>query len=225
MKFLLLLLSLSVMAIEYKKRENTVQFSGHISRINAIASLLRVRIRFENAKYLRKGDKVEFWNETYPRSRCLAIIEGRSAKYLLMSVPKYKECVAKVHLTTGSYLHFHSDDLKKNLEVGSELVEILLKKRMAVATKLRRNKRDLEAYIEKSDSINKRYETLRQKLQLEWERELHLLEEDKMKTYKSYRDAQSELSDVEFKLQRYKIRDQNLIEQRWSLDPKLYFKK
>ena len=41
----------------------------------------------------------------------------------------------------------------------------------------------------------------------------------------SYKHSQARLSELEHKLQKYRIEDENLKEDRWSLDPKLYFKK
>ena len=88
-----------------------------------------------------------------------------------------------------------------------------------------RHQRDLDQHVEKMDAVNKRYEILRQKLEIEWQKELSLLEEDKTEVYMSYKHSQARLSELEHKLQKYRIEDENLKEDRWSLDPKLYFKK
>ena len=88
-----------------------------------------------------------------------------------------------------------------------------------------RFEKTLSGFIEKIDVTNKRYELLRQKLELEWQKELSNLEEDKTKSYALLKDAEAKLHDIEFKLQQYRVRDQNLIKDRWSLDPNLYIKK
>ena len=49
--------------------------------------------------------------------------------------------------------------------------------------------------------------------------------EDKTKSYMTYKHTQSRLNELEHKLQQYRVHDENLTEDRWSLDPKLYFKK
>lgn len=205
--------------------EYAALFSGRVSRINSDARLVRLKIDFANAKYLRPGDKIEFWNESYPEKRCLSFLEGRSNEYLLMKVPLYSDCVTKAHLTVGTYLHLWSKDLENSLSVGKDLVEILIKKRLALRARMSRYQKDVDAYVEKMDALNKRYEILRQKLELEWQGELTALEEDKTKSYMEYKHSQARLNELEHKLQKYRVEDQNLIEDRWSLDPKLYYKK
>ena len=50
--FILFILSFAVHAVEYEKDEDTAIFSGRISRINNLAKLMRIKIRFENSKFL-----------------------------------------------------------------------------------------------------------------------------------------------------------------------------
>lgn len=210
---------------ESLKGESIATFAGRVSRINRGAELIRLKIDFSNAKYLKAGDKVEFWNESHPTKRCLSYVEGRSSEYLLMKVPMYADCVSKAHVTVGSYLHLYSKDLENSLTIGKDLVDILLKKRLALRARMERHQREVDGYVEKMDALNKRYEVLRQKLELEWQSELTALEEDKTQSYMSYKHSQARLNELEHKLQRYRVEDENLVEDRWSLDPKLYFKK
>ena len=220
-----MLIFLALMFLSLKVSAQSAVFSARVSKINTKAKLIRLKIDFTNAKYLKKQDRVEFWNESYPEKRCLAYVEARSREYLLLKVPQYISCVNNVYLTVGSLLMLHSTDLEKSLLVGEELVEILLKKRLALQAKMLRHQRDLDQHVEKMDAVNKRYEILRQKLEIEWQKELSLLEEDKTEVYMSYKHSQARLSELEHKLQKYRIEDENLKEDRWSLDPKLYFKK
>jgi hypothetical protein len=222
---LLLILSAPSYAIEYSLGEDSVNFSGRISRINNIAKLIRVKITFENSKFLRKKDRVEFWNETYPEKRCMSYVEARTSEYLLLRVPQYEVCISNVHATVGSYLHLYSPDLENGLGVAKDLVSILKKKHLAVSARMSRFKKEVSRYVEKADAVNKRFEVLRQKLEIEWQKELSNLEEDKTKSYMRYKHSQARLNEIEHKLQQYKVHDQNLTEDRWSLDPKLYFKK
>lgn len=224
--FALLLLSIQhAFAKEYLEDENTSKFSGRISRLNRIAKMARIKIDFQNAKYLRVKDRIEFWNETYPEKRCMAYLEGRTNEYLLIKIPMYKLCITRVHVAVGSYLHLFSPDLENSLKIGKDLVAILLKKKMALSARLGRYKKEVDGFVEKMDAVNKRYEVLRQKLEIEWQKELSSLEEDKTKHYMGYKHTQSRLNELEYKLQKYKVHDENLSEDRWSLDPKLYFKK
>jgi hypothetical protein len=130
--FLLLLSSYCAFGIPKEVTSYHATFSGRVSRLNEKAALARVKIDFENAKYLNKKDKVEFWSDTQPEKRCSSYIEGRSNEYILIKIPQYAECVGGVHITTGAYLHFYSPDMERNMKVGRELLDILLKKKMAL---------------------------------------------------------------------------------------------
>ena len=200
-------------------------FPGRVSRLNAVAQLMRVRVDFKNAKFLNRADRLDFWNESYPNQRCVAIVEARSNEYLLLRVPEYLSCVKNVQLTTGSFLKFWGQDLENNLKTAPELVEVLLKKRMAMLAKKRRHERDLEAHVERVEIINKRYEVLRQKLEAEWQRELAAQEEDRSNTMVAFKAAETRLNEVESKLESYRIHDSNFTVDRWSLDPDLYIHK
>lgn len=200
-------------------------FPARVSRINDTAQLVRVRVEFKNAKFLNRGDRLEFWTESNLKNRCMAQLEARSTEYLLLKVPEFKECVNRVQIAVGSYLFFWSKDLENNMKTAQELVEILMKKRMAMLAKKQRHQRDLEGHVERVEAINKRYEILRQKLEAELQSELQDLEEDKARQYVSFKQAESRLNEIESKLESYRIHDHNFTLDRWSLDPELYIKK
>lgn len=200
-------------------------FKGQISRLNGTARLMRIRTTFENIKFLTRKDRVEFWNNTYPDQRCVALVEGRTNDYLLLKVPLYETCIRKVHFTTGTTLHFQSDDLAQNVQIARELIEILLKKRLAMKSKKERLQRELTGHVEKVDAVNKRYEILRQKLEIEWQKELSALEEDKSQAFTQFKNAEARLNEIDTKLEAYRIEDHNLKLDRWSLDPALYIRK
>lgn len=201
------------------------KFAGRISRLNPVAKIMRLKVDFANAKFLGPKDRIEFWNETYPDKKCLGYLEAKSNEYLLIRIPGYKRCVTNVQLTTGTYLHLYSRDLEQNLTVASDLVDILLKKRLALTSMLKNYKQEVESYVEKMEAVNKRYEILRQKMEIEWQKELSGLEEDKTRSYLSYKDAEKKMDELNFKLQKYRISEDNLKTDRWSLDPNLYYKK
>jgi hypothetical protein len=212
-------------SVESKKDESGSHFTGRISRLNSTARLARIRTDFENIKFFNRKDRVEFWNETYPDQRCMALVEGRTNDYLLIKIPEFETCVVKVHFTTGSYLHFDSPDLQQTVKTARELVEILLKKRLAMEAKKNRLQKDLSGHVEKVDAVNKRYEVLRQKLEIEWQKELSNLEEDKALSFTEFKNAEARLNEIDTKLEAYRIEDHNLKLDRWSLDPALYIKK
>jgi hypothetical protein len=221
--FVALLFSFSSMVFAVEDREST--FGGRVSSLNQVAGLMRIKVDFKNMKFLNKRDKVEFWNESNAQNRCNSYIVAKSSDYLLLKVPNFDICIGRVHLTTGSYLYFESLDLAKNLQIAGELVDILLKKQVALSARLKNNERDLKTYPDKVEAINDRYKVLRAKLELEWRKELSDLETDKNLTLKVFQDTQSRLDDVNHKLEQYRVHDSNLETDRWALDKKLYYKK
>jgi hypothetical protein len=227
---LLIIISFSVLSAfantpESKTPEAGNYFAGRVSRTNKVAGLMRIRTDSTSVKFLRQRDRVEFWNESYPDKKCLGYLEGRTNDYFLIRVAFYDDCLRKVQFTTGSYLHFSSPDMDQTLVTVRELNEVLLKKRLAMQAKKTRHQRDLDGYVEKVDVVNKRYEILRQKLEIEWSRELANLEEDKATTFTEFKNAEARLNEIDTKLEAYKIEDHNLKLDRWSLDPALYIKK
>lgn len=215
-----ILLSFSAFSIE---KEGV--FGGRISRNNEFAGLLRVRVDFSNIKYLNKRDKVEIWNELNPSRRCPAYVAGKSGQYLLVKVTNYDLCLTFLNFSVGQYHRYFSQDLINNLKMGKELVEVLVKKRLALEGKLRRGQQELDSYIEKVDAVNSRYEILREKLLREWREEIANLEEDRTVSLRNHTDTKLRLEEIQRKLEKYRIEDENLRVDRWALDPRLYYKK
>jgi len=210
---------------ELKRDEDATIFPLRVSKLNSEARLMRLKITFDNSKFFQKGNRIEFWNPSFPGQKCLTFLEGHSSDYLLVRIPEYNKCVRKVGFTVGSYLHGYSPDLLSNLGKARELMEILQKKHLALSSRLSRQKRNLDVYNEKVDATNKRYEILKQKLEIEWQQELSNLEIDKNNQYHQYKQTKAKMNEVEFKMDQYRVEDQNLKEDKWSLDPKLYYKK
>jgi hypothetical protein len=217
--------NLFAQSLESSNDEDADHFAGRISRINQTARLMRVKTDFTNIKYLNKNDQLDFWNESYPLQKCPAFVESKSHDYLLLRIPQFDQCIRKVHFTTGSYLHFKSLDLAENLKIGKELTKILLKKRAAMESKKNHHHQQLKGHIEKVEAVNKRFEILKQKLEIEWSKELTLLEEDRTRSFSEFKDAEARLNEIDTKLEAYRAEDYNLKLDRWSLDPALYIKK
>lgn len=176
-------------------------------------------------KYLNKKDVIEFWDERGEKKRCKAFVMGKSNYYLLLKVQNFDECRYHVLLSEGAYINAYSHDLKNNIKMGRELVDILLKKRLAIHSKYTRAKKELDIHIEKVNAVNLRYETIRAKMEAEWREELAALEEDRVTNYRNYKSVESEMLDIDHKLEKYRVEDGNLKEDRWSLDSSLYYKK
>ena len=93
--------------------------------------------------------------------------------------------------------------------VARELVDILLKKRLALDARKEKLQRDLDIYTNKQEAINKRFEILRQKLELEWFKELSALDADKAKTFTDFKNTEARLDEIDHKLQIYKVKEDN----------------
>lgn len=224
--FFLGLWSISVMAKENTAQEKRLGlFSGRISRLNSEAGLIRIKIDFTNMKYLNKKDQVEFWDERGPEVKCRGYIVGKSNEYLLLKVPEFEYCKKFIFVTEGAYIKFFSQDLVNNIQMGKELVSILLKKRLALNGRLLKNQKELDRHIEKVNAVNLRYKVLRDKLEAEWREELANLEEDRLTAFRNYKDLEGRILDLDNKLEKYRIEDKNLKQDRWALDPRLYYPK
>ena len=208
----------------YSSTTELGHFTGRVSKINTKANLIRVRVDFENVKYLNKNDQVEFWDQSAER-KCLTDVVAKGNRYLLLKIPKMEVCSNRVSFTVGAYLNFFSKELKSNIQLGKELLELLVQKRIAVESKLNKSKIDLEQYVEKAGALNQKYQVLRQKLELEWQKELTLIEEDKNVALIQFKNFEMQLGEIDHKIQKYRVEDDNLKLDRWALDPKLYFKK
>ncbi|MFZ9000982.1 MAG: hypothetical protein ACO20H_06740 [Bacteriovoracaceae bacterium] len=200
-------------------------FSARISKVSEEASLLRIKVDFKNAKYLNKKDKVEFWTSVNPGRRCKGYIVGRSTEYLLIKIPDFRLCQMLTFIDHGAHIFLFSQDLINNIKMGKEVTSILNKKRVALQGQMETLRKKLESYLDKVDSINERYEVLRTKLLQEWKKELSFIEEDRLIALRNYKGTQIRLDEVSQKLERYRIEDENLIEDKWALDSMQYIKK
>ncbi len=200
-------------------------FSGRISKISRDISVVRVKVDFDNVKYINVKDKIEFWDEKNSTLKCKAYVMGRTADYILLKIPDMKFCEKNLYFTAGAYFKFFSEDLLNNVKMGREVVGILIKKRMAVKGQMEMKNKEIQSHVERINTINARYQTLRDKLEQEWQKELHALDEDRTYSLRSYKDLERRLDEIDQKLEQYKIKDENLTLDRWSLDSNLYFKK
>ena len=176
-------------------------------------------------RYLNKKDKVEFWEEHHSANRCEGHIVGKTNDYILVKITNYQDCNRMVFLALGAYVKMFSQDLVNNLKMGRELMEILVKKRMAIGGKLFRKQKELDIYMEKVKAVNDRYALLRSKLEAEWRDELSNLEDNRMNILKEYNDLKMVVNEADAKMETYRVDDQNFKVDRWALDSRLYYKK
>jgi hypothetical protein len=130
-----------------------------------------------------------------------------------------------LHFTTGAYFKFFSEDLVNNISMGKDVIGILIKKRLAVQGQIDSKTKEISAQIERSNAVNDRYMILREKLEAEWKKELQALEVDKIAATHLLKELNQHRDDIDQKMELYKVKDENLTVDRWSLDSRLYFKK
>ena len=223
---ILLFYCFEAFGLPLKRAEKYAFFGGRVSKFNREAGLIYFWLDFENRKYLNTDDVVTFWNEGHDVKKCRGRIIGRTSEYLLVKILGNRHlCSAAVGLAVGSYLKFHSEDMRNNMTMGMELVKILLKKQTAISGRAVRTKENLNVYIEKINSVNERYNILKKKLEAEWQEQIHTLEEDRLTMLEEYKAAQRDLDDINAKLELYKIDEDNFSLDRWALDSRLYFKR
>lgn len=215
----------SILGQDVTYDEDQTEFPGRISKLNEIAKLMRVRVTFDNMKFVNKGDKLQFWQHLYPDQKCRGEVVARSQMYFLLKIPEYSECLKRVNMTTGSSIRFFGENLAKNLRTAKELIDILLKKRLALHSKLKRESVQVEKFNEKIGIVSKRYETLYRKLEAEKLKEIEFLKKDQITSFEQYKDTEGRLRDVMRKLEKYRVEDSNFELDRWALDPKLYYLK
>ncbi len=205
--------------------KNLALFSGRVSSFSKEAKLLRFKINFENVKFLNKGDVVEFWGQQQDVNKCKGKVIGRSSDYLLLKVRAFHRCNEIAPFAIGRYFKIESIDLRTNISTARKLTEILLKKRLALQSKISRNDKLIATYLQRVEATNNRYEILRRKLEAEWRDELTRLEEDHIEIVRNNDGLKIRLNETNHKLEVYQVQDANLRKDRWSLDPNLYITK
>jgi len=217
MKYIFLcLLSISVLS-----QESIIPgtFSGRVSRLNPEASIMRVRLDFINAKFLRVNDGLEFWNEGMSNVRCQSTIVGKSAEYFLVKVYEWNRCLKKVGFTVGSYVLFESKDLEKTLKTAREMVKVLLQKRMVLNGMFINTKNDVTDQSTQLEAINSRYEAMIERIKNEWNEAIKGLSQAKSGNEVEMNSLSAQLDEIDFQLERYRVEDENFKKDRWAIDP------
>ena len=150
------------------------------------------------------------------------LVLGKSNDYILVKTPEFEFCQRSLLLIPGGFLHFFSEDLANNVKMGQEVIKILLKKRLALKGRLENKQRDLTMHASKIETTINRYQLLQEKLDVERQREISGLEEDRMMDLKSQKDLEIRLMEVEKKLEQYRIENFEHNRYRWALDTQLY---
>jgi hypothetical protein len=194
-------------------------FTGRVSKLIPEQHLMRLRLEFVNAKFLKRGDDLEFWNEGRSDLRCQAVIQGRSNEYVLAEVKNWNKCIRKVGTTTGSFLFFESKELLKTLSAARELMAVLLKKRAILAGyKDRNNSANYENNL-RMDNINAIYQERMERLKSEWQEALKGVTDLKNNNDRDMLSIDNQIKALDFEIERYRVEDENVIKDHWSLNP------
>ena len=194
-------------------------FTGRVSKLIPEQGLMRLRLEFANSKFLKREDDLEFWNEGRPDVRCQAFIRGRSNEYVLAEVREWGECIRKVGVTTGSFLFFDSKEFQKTLNSAQEMMKILLKKRAVLSGfRDRNNTANYENNL-RMDNINAIYQERMERLKSEWQEALKGVTELKNNNDRDMLSIDNQIKALDFEIERYRVEDENVIKDHWSLSP------
>ena len=199
-------------------------FDGRLEHINEKSKLLRIRTKSLNVKYLAAGDGVNLGAKGV-MTECQGMVVARGQERVLLKLPHFKACARHLPLARGVWLRFYGRSLAEKVGKGRKLVEILLKKRLALLGHLGEEDKDLKRQGEKIDIANRKYGVLRDKVELEWRRALARLEGEQGKMVKKREEFEKRLMEINKQLELYRVEDRIWELDRWSLDQRFYFKK
>jgi len=215
-KILTIILTFQCLALANAKESI---FTGRVSKLIQEQRLMRLRLEFVNAKFLKRGDDLAFWNEGRSDVRCQGVIKGRSNEYVLAEVKNWNKCIRKVGITTGSFLFFESKELLKTLAAAREFMAVLLKKRAILeGFKDRNNTSNYENNL-RMDNINAIYQERMERLKSEWQDALKGVTDLKNNNDRDMLSIENQVKALDFEIERYRLEDENVIKDHWSLNP------
>ena len=204
--------------------EKDGSFVGKVEHINEDVKLLRIHTKAQNVKYLGKGDRINLGGRG-GMTECQGDVVARTPEYVLLKLPHFDFCSRRLSVARGVWLKFYGQSLAEKVARGRKLVEVLLKKRLVLLGQLGEEKKDLKRQGEKIDIINRKYGILRDKVEIEWRDALADLEGDRMRILKKREESERSLVKINKQLEKYRVEDNILEWDRWSLDQRFYFKK
>ena len=200
-------------------------FTGQVDHINEKSQLLRIHTVSLNAKYLGPGDVIALGDHG-GMTECRGDVLARSKEHVLLKLPRFHYCSRTLPIKArGVWLKFYGQSLSEKVAKGRKLVEILLKKRLALMGRLGEREKDLKRQGEKIDIANRQYSILREQVELAWRDALGELEGERTKMINQRTEAQKSLADIDKQLEKYRVDDKVWELDRWSLDERFYFKK
>ena len=214
----LILLFISLVSSASFAKGDLSQFKARLFSVNKEVSLLKFRSDFSNAKFLTPGARAKFRTNIGLNHFCDGVVLSKSVNHFLFKVTHMDKCAKYQNLSLGINADFVSIDLEKNMISVNDLVKVLNKKRLAIFGKLQRVKKRLAIFVERVDATNKRFDTLRTKLEAERQEALSYLESEKLLDTQNFKNYSSKLDEIDFKLEKYRLEDSNSNDIRWSLD-------
>jgi len=220
-----LFISLSIFAQEYKQDEDSYSFEARVVATNDEGQLLRLKTSFDNSKFLTDRDFVILSRQQHQSTECLGKMVGRSPDYILIKLTEYASCQRAIGFSEGSLVSISSEDLKKNIQAAKTLIEVLLKKRLALRSKIGRVRNQLKVRDQRVGGIQHKYQQLIRDLERKRDVELGDLTSEFVSEESELQELKIRLNETIFKIEKYKVNDHNLKEDRWSLDAFIYNKK
>ena len=199
-------------------------FEGKLDHINEKVQLVRIHTTAPSVKYLAKGDRV-YVGDHSGVTECRGDVVARSREHVLLKLLNFKFCSRNLSIARGVWLKFYGQSLAEKVAKGQKLVQVLLKKRLAVLSQLGEEKKDLRRQNEKIDIANRKYGVLRDKVAMEWKEALTRLEGERSGMLKKREEFERRLVEINKQLERYRVEGQVWEWDRWSLDQRFYFKK
>ncbi len=214
--YTLLIGILSFQVIAQTKKDD-VSFVTKVKDANKKTKVLLLDSKNQNIKFFKRNDEVYFYNELNPSFKCRGIVMKGTYSQLTLKVDEYGKCSKYVGMVKGSYLKVQSRDLGINLKMAEEVVDILLKKRMILKSKIYRLENQIRTQDQRKQILNSEYEAKMASLKLEWKDAIDKLGLDDQDAEKEINLSKMKLQDIDSKLKLYNVQDQKIERSKWSL--------
>ncbi|MDB9786630.1 hypothetical protein OAB57_00870 [Bacteriovoracaceae bacterium] len=204
---------------------NYSEMPGRISKINLLGRLVRIRIRSKNIKFFNKSDRLKFWGYGNSSKQCRGKVAGKTNEYLLVKVPDIELCIKYTSIVVGGKVSVFGRTFTDKIHMANEVVSLLSKKRLAIDGRIRQSEKEMISFYDKIEAVNQRYSILLEKLKGQWKDEIRDLEHDKLTAENAYNHYRIKRDDIDFKLERYRVSNDQLEKDRWALDSQFYYRK
>lgn len=196
---------------------NPIIFNGKVHSFSENGGTLKIISSYENQKFLKSGDEISLSREKNVNGYCDAKLVSKSTQLLLLKLADYQKCKNYNGLVVGDELYLKSEDLAVNMEVAQTLIEVLLKKKLALEGLKNQVAYKLKSKSSRETQVNIKYDILKTELEQKKQNELEQLQREFQKEEEASRDLETRLNEVYSKLELYKIESPQIQEDRWAI--------